>query len=231
MSAGTSSLEARKRLDSLIQSSSRDTYASIAALIGRNHAYIQQFIRRGTPKNLHEEDRRKIARHFGIPEQELGALTITFSATSPKSGPPSNDFAVDDYVFVHICNLNGDPQPSLSENGQDSPRLVFRRSWIEPSHRLLGDEMAIMTMQGDSMSPELADGDQILLDLSCKSPCTDGLYALRQGPSVQVKRLSINPVSGCATVQSDNPKYENWPDCPIDEIQVMGRVIWVGRRM
>lgn len=231
MPAGTSSLEARQRLDFLIRSSNRDTYASIAALIGRNHAYIQQFIRRGTPKALKEQDRRKIAQHFGIPEQELGAPTPPSSPASRGAEAQENSIALDDYVFVGIYDANGASQSLLTENGQACPQLAFRRSWIEPNYRIPGDEMTVITMRGDSMSPELVDGDQILLDLSCKSPSTDGLYAFQQRKSVQVKRLSINPVSGYATMQSDNPKYESWPDCPIDEIQVLGRVIWVGRRM
>ena len=33
-------------------------------MLGRNPAYIQQFVRRGVPKRLREEERRKLARYF-----------------------------------------------------------------------------------------------------------------------------------------------------------------------
>ena len=46
-------------------------YSDISRLIGRNAAYIQQFIRRGTPRKLDENDRRIIAAYFGVSEVML----------------------------------------------------------------------------------------------------------------------------------------------------------------
>jgi phage repressor protein C with HTH and peptisase S24 domain len=46
-----------------------------------------------------------------------------------------------------------------------------------------------------------------------------------------VKRLALHPVGRRATVQSDNPAYPDWPDCGIDEINCIGRVIWAGRKI
>ena len=47
----------RESLDRLIKGSPKDGYASISGLLGRNHAYIYQFIKRGTPERLNEVDR------------------------------------------------------------------------------------------------------------------------------------------------------------------------------
>jgi phage repressor protein C with HTH and peptisase S24 domain len=33
------------------------------------------------------------------------------------------------------------------------------------------------------------------------------------------------------TVQSDNPAYADWPDLGLEDIMVIGRVIWTGRRV
>ena len=33
------------------------------------------------------------------------------------------------------------------------------------------------------------------------------------------------------TVQSDNPAYPDWPDRSLEEFDVIGRVIWAGRRL
>jgi hypothetical protein len=62
----------RAVLDGLI-ARGNDDYSSISKLIGRNAAYIQQFIKRGTPRVLNEIDRGVIARYFGIEETLLGA--------------------------------------------------------------------------------------------------------------------------------------------------------------
>ncbi|MCB2050723.1 MAG: hypothetical protein KDE63_04760, partial [Novosphingobium sp.] len=47
--------------------------SGLSELIGRNASYLQQFIRKGSPRKLEENDRRTLARFFGIAESELGA--------------------------------------------------------------------------------------------------------------------------------------------------------------
>src|SRR5207237_10851051 len=49
-----------------------DDFAGLSRMLGRNPAYIQQFVRRGVPRRLGEEERRKLARYFGISETLLG---------------------------------------------------------------------------------------------------------------------------------------------------------------
>jgi phage repressor protein C with HTH and peptisase S24 domain len=46
-----------------------------------------------------------------------------------------------------------------------------------------------------------------------------------------VKRIAFNPVGRRVTVQSDNPAYPDWPDCGLDDVNPIGRVIWSGRRI
>lgn len=64
-------MDARAALERLIRERGED-YASLSRLIGRNPAYMQQFIKRGTPKALAEADRRQLARYFGVAEELLG---------------------------------------------------------------------------------------------------------------------------------------------------------------
>src|SRR5438309_966019 len=49
-----------------------EDFAGLSRMLGRNPAYIQQFVRRGVPKRLKEEERRKLARYFAISEAVLG---------------------------------------------------------------------------------------------------------------------------------------------------------------
>ena len=52
----------------------KEDYAGLSRLIGRNAAYIQQFIKRGTPKRLDEKDRKRLAAYFGVSEALLGGF-------------------------------------------------------------------------------------------------------------------------------------------------------------
>ena len=60
-------VDGRTALARLIEERGED-YAGLSRLIGRNPAYIQQFIKRGTPRRLAEADRRILARYFGVDE-------------------------------------------------------------------------------------------------------------------------------------------------------------------
>lgn len=47
--------------------------SAMSHAIGRNSAYLQQFLRRGTPKTLPEDERLALAMFLVIDERELGA--------------------------------------------------------------------------------------------------------------------------------------------------------------
>jgi hypothetical protein len=49
-----------------------EDFAGLSRMLGRNPAYIQQYVRRGVPKRLKEEERRKLARYFSVSEALLG---------------------------------------------------------------------------------------------------------------------------------------------------------------
>ena len=82
------------------------------------------------------------------------------------------------------------------------------------------------------MLPTLADGDEILVDQADGAArLRDGIYVLRRDEALMVKRLAPSPAGGAVTVKSDNRGYPTWPDCPLRSIQIVGRVVWCGRRL
>ena len=50
-----------------------ESLASRSALIGRNAAYLQQFVMRGSPKRLADDDRLRLAKFLNVDERLLGA--------------------------------------------------------------------------------------------------------------------------------------------------------------
>jgi phage repressor protein C with HTH and peptisase S24 domain len=90
----------------------------------------------------------------------------------------------------------------------------------------------MIRVEGDSMLPTLADGDEILVDSGDASArLRDGIYVLRMDDVLMVKRLAVNPAARRVTVQSDNAAYPSWPDCPVGQVDVVGRVVWAGRKV
>ena len=65
-------LNPRVRLPQLANEQGR-SLAALSATIGRNPAYLQQYVMRGCPRRLPEEERRHLAIVLNVDERELGA--------------------------------------------------------------------------------------------------------------------------------------------------------------
>src|SRR3546814_1910347 len=81
------------------------------------------------------------------------------------------------------------------------------------------------------MAPTLSDGDDILVDGGdAAGRLRDGIYVLRMDDGLMVKRIARAPGPGRIAVISDNPQYRSWDDLPMAAVQLVGRVVWTGRR-
>ncbi len=73
--------EIRKKIARLINERGLN-YAQVSLSIGKNIAYIQQFIKNGSPRRLGEVERQKLAQILHVDEQELTDLPLKNSAKS-----------------------------------------------------------------------------------------------------------------------------------------------------
>jgi phage repressor protein C with HTH and peptisase S24 domain len=209
--------DARAALERLIEERGED-YAGLSRLIGRNAAYVQQYIKRGTPKRLAEEDRRILARYFGVSEQILGG-----SAEPPDSG----------HVAVPQLDVGASAgSGSFAEGESALSHLAFDRKWLRRLGAGDGKQLSIIRVEGDSMAPTLADGDEILVDRGdAAERLREGIYVLRRDDALAVKRLAPDPAGARVAIRSDNPAYPSWPDCDLASIDIVGRVVWCGRQL
>jgi phage repressor protein C with HTH and peptisase S24 domain len=197
-----------------------EDFASLSRMLGRNAAYIQQFVRRGVPRRLKEEERRKLARYFAVPETLLG-------------GPPAESPSVNGLVSIirHPVSVSAGPGAIVGEE-LGKPYFAFDERWLKALTATAPSNLSIVRVEGDSMSPTLNAGDEILVDLDdCADRLRDGIYVLRVEDSLVVKRIALHPMGRRVTVQSDNPAYPDWPDRALEEIHCIGRVIWAGRKV
>lgn len=207
--------DARAALDALIRER-REDYASISRLLGRNAAYIQQFIKRGVPRKLDEADRRTLARYFGVAEATLG-------------GPEA--IAADALVSVPVLDVAASAGPgAFAEDERVEAAIRFDPSWLRRM-KLDPARLSMIRVAGDSMAPTLADGDEILVDRGdAAARLRDGIYVLRMDGVLNVKRLA--PGGGRrVTVISDNPAWPPLAPVAAGSLDVVGRVVWAGRRL
>ena len=208
----------RTVLDRLIRERGED-YAGLSRLLGRNAAYMQQYIRLGTPKRLAEGDRRRLARYFNVDEAILGG---------PQGFPTIKDAPV---TVPRIDAAASAGPGAFGSDRRARSHLSFDPAWLR---RLASDasRVSMIKVRGDSMSPTLSDGDEILVDESeGAARLRDGVYVLRMDDALLVKRIALNPSGRTMSVISDNSAYLNWPDCDPNDFDSVGRVVWACGRV
>lgn len=217
-------------LDALIQSRGED-YASLSRLLGRNAAYIQQYIKRGVPRKLDEEDRRTLARYFAVPEERLaGTVPVErpafVTAAAARTAPT-------DMVLVPRLDIGASAGPgAFSGEERTQDHIAFQSAWLRDVADGPPAGLSIIRVVGDSMAPTLINGDDILVDRGDGADrLRDGIYVLRVDDALLVKRLALLPAGKRFSIRSDNPHYPPWEDCDPASITIVGRVVWTGRRL
>lgn len=221
--------DARTTLDRLIRERG-ETYGSVSRLIGRNPAYIQQFVKRGSPRKLDESDRRLLARYFGVEEALLGAPAGPSWQQALASG--RQPLLGSDLVAVPRLALGASAGAgSLDEDEVAAGALAFDTRWL----RAIGgrpDMLSIIRVDGESMAATLNDGDDIMVDRGDGADrLRDGIYVLRMDDVLMVKRIARTPRRDRLSIISDNKLYPSWDEVDPADVIILGRVIWAGRRV
>ncbi len=210
-------IDPRAELDRLI-TDNRDDYAGLSKMVGRNPAYIQQFIKRGSPKRLGEFERGILARYFGVDEVLLGAPA---DANKTRGG-----LRLVPKLAVGASAGAG----ALTGLEALAGQIGFDEKWLKK----LGCDPAMLSLirvAGDSMAPTLHDGDDIMVDRGAATkPLRDGIHVIRFDDVLMVKRLARGP-AGQLSVLSDNPAYTDWPNVAGKDVSIIGRVVWTARRL
>jgi phage repressor protein C with HTH and peptisase S24 domain len=181
---------------------------------------LQQYISKGSPRKLEEEDRRRLAEFFGVAEAELGA-------PGEKS---SNDRG--DWVEVPRISLEASAGPGSVRGAtaaEEIPFDAFRfsRRWLR-ENGLEPAQLSAIRVMGDSMDPLLRDGDEILVDRTPRA-FREGVHVIRLGEALHVKLLQAVP-PGRLRLISKNAAYEP-VEVPMSDVDVVGRVVWKGGRI
>lgn len=194
--------------------------SELSQLIGRNAAYIQQYIKRGTPAYLDERDRRILADYLGVDEQLLDA------GNGSIPGRPT-------LLIVPRLDVLASAGPGAAAPGLEATlgHYGFDRTWLQQISGGKSESLSIVRVKGDSMAPTLLDGDDILVDrLDGNARVREGIYVLDRDDTLLVKRVGLGPSAGRLHITSDNPAYPSWPDCNAAEVRLVGRVVWSGRQ-
>lgn len=161
----------------------------------------------------------ELAARFGLDPAWLS----TGQGQARAAASPDEEFLRIPKVTARLCAGGG----SFEAGGEVVGYYSFRSDWI----RSRGDpsRMVLMGVVGNSMEPELKNGDMVLIDQSRTELVSGGIFAVGVEDTVMVKRLERLP--GALVLRSDNPDYAPVAlrGDELSNVRVIGRVLWAAR--
>lgn len=150
-----------------------------------------------------------------------------------SSEDPYLSFAkVDNSVGIRLLPTFAGMGGAGLDDDSDAGVVSFSRDLIENELRAPADALLAMVAEGNSMEPDFRGGDQILVDTRRKSLAQPGAFCLWDGDGYVIKFLERISDSDPAKVRviSANGLYQP-TERLLDEINLIGRVVWFGRRV
>ena len=130
--------------------------------------------------------------------------------------------------FVFMPREIGSGQlPVASDQAVDY--VAFKTEWVRETLCADPGRLALIEARGDAMTPTIHSGDLVLIEVSAQSFGPEGVYAIIGADGLAVKRL-VRRLDGMIEVRSDNPLHGHEVASP-GAFNVMGRVLWFGRRL
>lgn len=222
----------------------RSDLKNVSLAIGRNAAYLHQFVHRGTPKVLPEDVRAALAAHLGCAEDELRHTKRPprkprrrseprLTASTP-SLPPGGGDVPEGYGRVREIDVRASAGPGAIHEGFEEIKQVwyFPENVIRHEFRARTADLRMITIDGDSMEPLLSSGDRVLIDTSQRVPAPPGIFVIWDGMGLVAKRIEHEPNSDppVVVIKSVNPEYQTY-ERSAEEIHIVGRVVWTSRRL
>lgn len=139
---------------------------------------------------------------------------------------PDNEFALVSRRAVKLAAGDG----KMVFEDEELPPLPFRADWLRGRRVTKHANLVIVYAEGDSMEPDIRDGDAVLLDMGQREIVDGQVYAIDYGGHLRVKRLQKRWDGGLIILSDNSEKYppESLPPDHASHIMVLGRVIWRG---
>ncbi len=156
-------------------------------------------------------------------------------AGAPAAGSGELQGQDDRYCSIPLYDVTASAgSGSLVDQENIVDFLHFKTSWVKTTLLASPNDLCLIHVQGDSMIPTLDPGDMLLVDIRHRNSMTiDGIYVLQFDGTLLVKRLQ-RLLSNTIEITSDNPVYKpmsvRLDDLPTD-FTIVGRVVWMGRRV
>lgn len=172
----------------------------------------------------------KIQDATGIPY--AGFTSGTHQASQDDTIQRSDVLAALPMAMVNVFNVQASAgHGSTVSEEMVVERLSFPMNYLETITRTAPSHLAIIGVRGDSMLPTLKHEDAVMIDTTKKSLGFDGLFVLRFDGELHVKRVGRASEPGRVSIISDNRNEFPLFERRIEDVEVVGKVVWMGKKV
>lgn len=159
-------------------------------------------------------------------------LELEFYLGPPRETGPIEVTHINDDTFTKIRRYDVEASAGNGhKNSESAPvdHLAFSTEWLS-KRGILASKSYLVSVKGDSMQPNLFDGDMVLIDQRKTIVRESKVYALVDiDGSTRVKRIEFVP-NEVLILRSDNPanptEFRTGED--MNSVQILGEVVWSG---
>ena len=197
----------RELLDAIESAPNATNLKQLSIDLGYNHAYLHQFIHRGSPRVLPEQTRYDLAKLLNIAEEKLSHTQRPQNKTrrtSQRSSKTHQDIAYLDHI---------------------SQRHFYGQHWMVPKEFLAHtiDASAIKLI---ALPDADDDANIVMIDTSDCSPLSAGEFALDMNSSIRIRHIEqISPHNGRLHIMDKNSHIYS---STLEEQHILGRVVFRG---
>ena len=190
--------------------------SELAGLLGVHRSAVTQAKRKNTVPDLWL---LKLGRHFNLdPDRpESSVETAIGNIRSAMTAVPRVK------ARLHAGGGSFETSPEIESF------YAFSRAWLRRKGN--PEQMVLMDVIGDSMSPVIEEGDTVLVDQSRTDIYSGGIYAVGIDDTVMVKRIEKHPqrLVLISANSSYAPVYLQKEE--VRRIRIIGRVVWICREL
>jgi phage repressor protein C with HTH and peptisase S24 domain len=128
-------------------------------------------------------------------------------------------------VMARLCTGDG----SFESDADIQCYYAFQKDWLRQKGNL--DSMVLFDIFGNSMEPEIRNGDTVLIDQSQKAILAGAMYAVGIEDTIMVKRIEKRPNK--LVLLSNHKDY-----LPVmltreeaNAVRIIGKVVWICREI
>lgn len=203
---------------------------SLSLALGKNVSYMHTYVSKNVPRKLDGDIRAALAKLLEIPENLLSPNNLSESTLQTLSSIETIrglEYAVLPSYAITASAGHG----AFAQESEPDGYHVLPHQWLKSVTRARLNDLCVIQVAGDSMWETLHNGDHVLVDRSRRTVARPGIYVLDDQGELIVKRVQKDLQTGHIDVISDNPKYPKMTVTEEGRLNVVGRVVWIGRAL